>query len=308
MAEKPAKKRPAGKAGFVNKLVADPAAPPATHLLQGYLGDSSEEGHTRLYFDPELRDYVEIPDGAILHAEEPGAGAGPLAVSLVWIDRNAELVHGTAGTERPRARFLEGRIQQAHLRGLEASGGGQMTHKGDSQCCTPPPPNGWCGPGYETSPERDTQCCKTHHHGACHGGYGGYGGGYDTTPQGTTQCCTAVCPPVSATTCYAGCVGEPKTSSRGNTQCCPPTQPGPCYGGYVAGTSWVGTQCCTGQPLGYATADQGTQCCHPSQGGHCYGALRATTTDVATQCCTNPPPVFGPTALCLPTAWPICWR
>ena len=64
---------PARSADFVAKIVKDPKNPPATVMLTGFLGASSEPEHTRLYFDPHLSTYVEIPDDAILqHAR--GAG------------------------------------------------------------------------------------------------------------------------------------------------------------------------------------------------------------------------------------------
>jgi hypothetical protein len=107
-------------AAFIDRIVKDPKAPPKTLLLVGYLGRSSEEGHTRLYLDPELGDYVEIPNDAILHAERSGEDS-PLAASFVWIQRSADVVHGEAGGTRYRAGFLEGRITQDYMGG--AAGG-----------------------------------------------------------------------------------------------------------------------------------------------------------------------------------------
>ena len=46
-----------------------PTNPPNTVMLSGYVGASSEDGHTRLYFDMELSSYVDIPNDAILHRE-----------------------------------------------------------------------------------------------------------------------------------------------------------------------------------------------------------------------------------------------
>jgi hypothetical protein len=107
------KKSPAGGAGFIAKIVKDPNNPPDTVMLTGYLGASSEDGHTRLYFDPGLGSYVEIPDDAILHVE-PVAGDS-LGASHVWIKRDAVLIHGAAGSQRPKGTFLEGQIMQQHL-------------------------------------------------------------------------------------------------------------------------------------------------------------------------------------------------
>src|ERR1043166_7532483 len=106
------KKSPAG-AGFVAKIVKDPKNPPDTGLLTGYLGASSEDGHTRLYFDPGLGSYVEIPNDAILHVEPVEHDS--LGASRVWIKRDAVLIYGPAGSQRPKGRFLEGPIMQANL-------------------------------------------------------------------------------------------------------------------------------------------------------------------------------------------------
>src|SRR5262245_2376386 len=54
---------------FVGKVVKDPKKHVAALLLSGFLGPSSEKDHTRLYFDAQLSQYVEIPDQAILHSE-----------------------------------------------------------------------------------------------------------------------------------------------------------------------------------------------------------------------------------------------
>jgi hypothetical protein len=103
-----------GGADFVAQIVKDPANPPQTTLLSGYVGASSEAGHTRLYFDPGLTNYVEIPDDAILHhqdVDEPGGLGG----THLWVRRDAELISGPAGAQRQKGRFLEGPIMQANV-------------------------------------------------------------------------------------------------------------------------------------------------------------------------------------------------
>lgn len=104
--------RGANPANFVSRIVKDAQQPPDTAVLTGYLGSSSEPGHTRLYFDLQLSSFVEIPDDAILHVEETSSEGAPLAASYVWIRRDATLVHGRPGPERVRAKFLEGPIAQ----------------------------------------------------------------------------------------------------------------------------------------------------------------------------------------------------
>jgi hypothetical protein len=108
-----------GAASFVDKLVTDPSKPPQALLLSGFTGASSEPAHTRLYFDAELSDYVEIPDAAILHTEAMAPAQSPLGGSYVWVQRDAELVHGPVSGNRRKASFLEGRLRQ------DLSGGAQ---------------------------------------------------------------------------------------------------------------------------------------------------------------------------------------
>jgi hypothetical protein len=142
-------KAPAGGADFVAKIVKDPKQPPATVMLTGFLGASSEEGHTRLYFDANLSSYVEIPNDAILHTQDVATEQGGLGGSYVWINRDAELIHGPAGSQRPKGKFLEGPIMQAHLQGAFAGGGAAAGGAGiaapqfqtlhATACCPPPP-------------------------------------------------------------------------------------------------------------------------------------------------------------------------
>jgi len=98
---------------FVAKVVKDPKQPPDTILLTGYIGKSSEEGHTRLYFDPELKNYVEIPNDAILHTQQIPPEHSSLGGAHVWIKSDAELIHGKVGPSRTKAKFFEGPIGAA---------------------------------------------------------------------------------------------------------------------------------------------------------------------------------------------------
>jgi|SRR5882724_681972 hypothetical protein len=105
---------------FVSKVVKDPKQPPDTILLTGYLGKSSEPEHTRLHFDPELKNYVEIPNDAILHTQAIPKEHSSLGGSHVWIKSDAELIHGKVGPSRTKAKFFEGPIGAA----AAAAGGG----------------------------------------------------------------------------------------------------------------------------------------------------------------------------------------
>ncbi|HEX8697164.1 MAG TPA: hypothetical protein VF746_32390 [Longimicrobium sp.] len=108
---------------FVARLVGDPADPPRTRLLSGYLGASNEEGHTRIYFDAELSGYADVPNDDILHTE-PSGGEGPLARTLVWIRADAQALHGPAGGTRQRAGFFEGPVWDQNVGDTVAARGG----------------------------------------------------------------------------------------------------------------------------------------------------------------------------------------
>jgi hypothetical protein len=117
------RKSPAGGADFVAKIVKDPKNPPATLMLTGYLGASSEDAHTRLYFDPNLSNYVEIPNDGILHTQAAATDDG-LGATHVWIKRDAVLTYGPASSQRPKGTFLDGPIMQDHMAGAAAAARG----------------------------------------------------------------------------------------------------------------------------------------------------------------------------------------
>lgn len=123
---------------FVRRIVQDTNDPPSVTLLSGYLGSSSEEGHVRLYLDEELSRYVEIPEKAVRHTQELSPEQSPLGGSLVWIDRDAEVLHGAAGSGRRKATFLEGQIAQDYMGGGFGYLSGGITTQ-TRQCVGPPP-------------------------------------------------------------------------------------------------------------------------------------------------------------------------
>jgi len=109
---------------FIAKIVKDPRQVPDTLLLSGYLGTSSEDKYTRLYFDAQLASYVEIPDDGILHTQD--YPEDPLGKNYVWIKKDAVLIHGKAGT---KAKFLEGPIVTEYM---NIAGFGQQGPVGDT--------------------------------------------------------------------------------------------------------------------------------------------------------------------------------
>ncbi len=90
---------------FVKALVRDARQPPKLRILTGWFGNSTEPNHTRLYLDPELRGYMEVPDDAILHIRVIGKEHSPLGGSIVWLRGDVQL-KGNYATELLRSRIL----------------------------------------------------------------------------------------------------------------------------------------------------------------------------------------------------------
>lgn len=91
--------------GFVTALVSDPNEPPETVMLVGFPGRSSEEGHIRLYLDPQLSEFVDVPEADVLHSQAAPTSAAALETTCTWVRRNAELVHGKAGPHQLKTRL-----------------------------------------------------------------------------------------------------------------------------------------------------------------------------------------------------------
>jgi hypothetical protein len=98
---------------FADSLVDDPANPPRLQALTGYRGRSAKEGHSRLYLDPELSAWVDIPDDAILLTRGVHDDYG-LGKSVVWAKHDAQLEHGpqAAAGGGTGADFLQGQMAQ----------------------------------------------------------------------------------------------------------------------------------------------------------------------------------------------------
>ncbi len=77
---------------FVAKLVPDPASPPDLMRLAGYRGASSQEGHVRLYGNPELSIYWDIPEGDVVYEQPVPADVDPLGAVTLWVKRDSKIV------------------------------------------------------------------------------------------------------------------------------------------------------------------------------------------------------------------------
>ena len=109
MAQAP--QNPGGGANFIRQIVSDPKNVPDVTLLTGYLGASSEEGHERLSFSPDLSNYVEIPKAAILHQAPLPAEQDAHGGVTLWVKKDAVLQYKMAPAAQALANYFAGAIQ-----------------------------------------------------------------------------------------------------------------------------------------------------------------------------------------------------
>ena len=126
-----------GNDSFIRHIVTDPKNVPDVMLLTGYLGASSEDAHERLYLSPDLTNYVEIPNTAILHQaplpKEQDAHGG---VTL-WVKKDAALQYKMAPAAQALANYFAGAIQAA-AQGAPGGAGAAAGPAPPSECIAQP--------------------------------------------------------------------------------------------------------------------------------------------------------------------------
>ena len=93
---------------LVDDLIPDPSQHEPVTALSGFLGKSTQAGHWRLYLTPELDQYVEIPEDAILRTRPSSGSGSAIAGSIVWIRAGTPLVSKKISTTQTQAEFLQG--------------------------------------------------------------------------------------------------------------------------------------------------------------------------------------------------------
>jgi hypothetical protein len=102
-----------GEAEFVRQIVTDPRNVPDVMRLYGYAGASSEDNHDRLYLNPDLSSYVEVPQSAILHRMTVPTEQDPNGAVVLWVRRDAALIQKAAPAAQALAQYFAGAIAGA---------------------------------------------------------------------------------------------------------------------------------------------------------------------------------------------------
>ena len=117
-----AERRQSGKGGkrgkgiphhpLVEALASDPSKPPekATRLF-GFPGPAADAGSTRLWLDPDLTSYVDVPDEAIVHSQTLENEQG----TVLWVRPEAKLTYSAVQSQEVQAEFLAGSIAKGNL-------------------------------------------------------------------------------------------------------------------------------------------------------------------------------------------------
>ena len=100
---------------WVGQVRPDPRNTDQLTLLQGYLGQSSESGHIRVYSDESLNDFVEVPEDAIVYAQQLSQAESSLGGSKLWLRSDVVITYGDPkSANRPKTTFLEGDLMQQY--------------------------------------------------------------------------------------------------------------------------------------------------------------------------------------------------
>jgi|SoiMethySBSTD1v2_1073268.scaffolds.fasta_scaffold470290_2 hypothetical protein len=88
--------------GFIKALRVNPDDLPDLDVFSGYLGESGREGYVRLYRNPALSAFLEIPVAEIKHTERLGSTADRLSSTVVWVRAGAQVDVVTVRPTAPR--------------------------------------------------------------------------------------------------------------------------------------------------------------------------------------------------------------
>ena len=96
------------------RVVADPKAPGDAILVTGFLGESSEPEHIRIYWDASMGSYIDADTADIVHTEPIPKDQSPLGGSYIWLKRTAPGLSGDKGGHPMTGRFFEGPLMAAY--------------------------------------------------------------------------------------------------------------------------------------------------------------------------------------------------
>jgi hypothetical protein len=244
---------------FVSNVQPDPAKPESTIMLSGFVGHGPE-GHARVYPDPTLGTWYDIPEDDVVHSMP--IPESRLGGSFIWVRASSEIKPGSAAAAATPA--LEAPQQAPHA--AAAMMPTPATH------CFICPPRTVFAPCTELCVTQQFHGCPPHP--AIAAAQVGGGGG---APTPATQCLvcpltvergcmftppqTMCCPPTPMTECHPFCP-LPPTPTPPHTTCCPHTPATNCPVCNVAPTPLTHCFICP-PPFNHLPTQPPTLCCPP---------------------------------------------
>lgn len=95
---------------LVKHLLPDPLQHADLRVLAGFLGKSQRKGHWRMYQTPTLDAHVEFAEEDVVHSHSSDDAGNKLGGTVVWLKRDANIVHSQSSSREAQADFVKGAI------------------------------------------------------------------------------------------------------------------------------------------------------------------------------------------------------
>ena len=106
------------------RMIPDPSNPDGTFLLTGIIGNSNQTGTIRLFFDPAMNFYLDIPSAGIIQSQSLNFNPGMMGHSLVWIKKDTQFNFQNASSPNNQNQqgynYFEGELYTAYLKNQPA--------------------------------------------------------------------------------------------------------------------------------------------------------------------------------------------
>lgn len=110
---------------WVQKVKGEPSGTTQLVVVNGYIGDSPQPDHVRIYFDSRLSRFVDVPETAVRHQEDI-ANSNPPGAQRIWLDPDAEI---KIAPQTTTAKFLDGNVARTYAARVRT----QQTARGAAQ-------------------------------------------------------------------------------------------------------------------------------------------------------------------------------
>lgn len=75
---------------WVSSMITDTSALVSFEIIEGLIGNSNEPNHTRIYLNPSLDHFLDVPNDLISHFEQNDVTDGPYALTKIWIKKEGK--------------------------------------------------------------------------------------------------------------------------------------------------------------------------------------------------------------------------